>query len=225
MSTTPRLPPIKMPGAGKLGSGPITPRPPHGIGAVDAIGGEAFEVLMISDWGCRPGGESCDSDGAQQAVAKAMSDYVAAAAAAASGTAAAAVPATAAAKHRSTDSFSFILNMGDSFYDNGLHDRHDVAVAATTHQSVYGDLPGLSVPWKTVLGNHDYRGNMSLVIGRHIGALDLPAAYYDWYEDIGGGEHVHFIALDTNAVQSAIICKTDQQHGANRCRRRMKEAW
>ena len=33
---------------------------------------------------------------------------------------------------------------------------------------------------QSVLGNHDYRGDPSLSVGRHVGLLDFPAKYYDW---------------------------------------------
>lgn len=129
----------------------------------------AWEILLVSDWGCTPVSvKSCDSQRPQRAVATAMNEY-----------------ALQSPNRAARGSFSYIINMGDSFYDQGLQSTADVTKAIRSHKSVYGGLPGLAVPWRSVMGNHDYRGDASLVIGRHVGQLSYPARYYDWYEDLG----------------------------------------
>ena len=181
------------------------------LSGTGAPAASAFEVLMIGDWGCKPGSvKSCKSQGPQRSVAAAMSaQYL------------------RSANRGRGESFSFILNLGDSFYDGGLKDAADVASSVANHEDVYG-LPGLQVPWKTVLGNHDYRGDLSLVVGKHIGVLDTPATYYDWYQAVGGGENIHFIALDTNFIQSAVLCKKaaeDSQEDLEACRAAWRADW
>eukprot|EP01052_Picozoa_sp_SAG31_P035709 SAG31_NODE_4345_length_3329_cov_3.417957_2_plen_721_part_00 len=156
-----------------------------------ASSADAFEILLISDWGCNPRSlKSCSSQGAQRSVAHAMSHYY---------------------QRSSKDgpgSYSFILNMGDSFYDDGLRTSKDVENTVTSHEDVYS-LPGLMVPWKTVLGNHDYRGDLSFTVGKQLGVIDIPSTYYDWYQQLSADENIHFIALDTNFIQSAQLCKKD----------------
>ncbi|KAK8647524.1 hypothetical protein V6N13_121259 [Hibiscus sabdariffa] len=52
----------------------------------------------------------------------------------------------------------FIVSTGDNFYDNGLTSVHDPAFRESfTH--VY-TANSLQKPWYSVLGNHDYRGNV-----------------------------------------------------------------
>lgn len=148
-----------------------------------------FHFLVIGDWGCTPrSNESCISEGAQRSVAQAMSVHT--------------------QMSRSYDaSPAFLLNVGDSFYDNGVLSQAHLDYFRTRHRKVYG-LRGLAgLTWHSVLGNHYHRGNTSLIVPGQHGALRYPAYWYHWFEDLPGGHYVHFIAIDTNWVQSQSICR------------------
>ncbi|KAL3655078.1 Purple acid phosphatase 17 [Castilleja foliolosa] len=51
----------------------------------------------------------------------------------------------------------FVVSTGDNFYDDGLKDENDPAFAES-FTNIY-TAKSLQVPWFSVLGNHDYRGD------------------------------------------------------------------
>lgn len=56
----------------------------------------------------------------------------------------------------------FVVNVGDSFYEDGVSSVQDERFR-TTFEDVYAG-PALQVPWYTIGGNHDYRGNITAQI-------------------------------------------------------------
>ncbi|KAI3824358.1 hypothetical protein L1987_05816 [Smallanthus sonchifolius] len=52
----------------------------------------------------------------------------------------------------------FIVSTGDNFYDNGLVDEDDPAFYDSS-TNIYA-APSLQKQWYSILGNHDYRGNV-----------------------------------------------------------------
>jgi len=64
---------------------------------------------------------------------------------------------------------SFVLGLGDNFYPYGVIDTSD-PLFESVWRNVYLIYPSLRVPWKMVLGNHDYMG--------------IPKAEVDYHYDI-----------------------------------------
>jgi tartrate-resistant acid phosphatase type 5 len=54
---------------------------------------------------------------------------------------------------------SFVLGLGDSFYDTGIKSVDDTRFQ-TTFEDIYSS-PELQKRWYMVPGNHDYKGNVS----------------------------------------------------------------
>lgn len=92
----------------------------------------------------------------------------------------------------------FIVSVGDNFYDYGVSSDEDPQFR-TSFEEVYSD-PSLQVPWRVILGNHDYRGNCQAQIAysRKSGRWQMPARYYARTEGIPGGSAVDLIFIDTN---------------------------
>jgi acid phosphatase len=52
----------------------------------------------------------------------------------------------------------FVISVGDNFYEDGVTSVDDPAWQAS-FEKIY-DAPSLQVPWRVILGNHDYRGSV-----------------------------------------------------------------
>merc|ERR1712050_509678 len=77
--------------------------------------------------------------------------------------------------HASVAPVDFLINTGDSFYPFGLA-SHDDPQWNSTFESVYIDR-SLQVPWYGVLGNHDWRRNVSALVTSR-GRWRIPAMSY-----------------------------------------------
>ncbi|CAA7032547.1 unnamed protein product [Microthlaspi erraticum] len=64
----------------------------------------------------------------------------------------------------------FVISTGDNFYDNGLTGLHDPAFQ-DSFTSIY-TAQSLQKPWYSVLGNHDYRGDVRAQLSPMLRALD-----------------------------------------------------
>lgn len=95
----------------------------------------------------------------------------------------------------------FILSLGDNFYEAGVTSDTDPQWQ-TSFEDIY-DQPSLQRPWKVILGNHDYRGNVpaQLEYTKRSKRWDLPARYYTsthtQHEAMAGGE-LELFCLDTS---------------------------
>lgn len=94
---------------------------------------------------------------------------------------------------------AFVANVGDSFYPSGLRAVSDPQVQSSW-TAVYGGLAGLDgVPWRGVLGNHDYRGDVEAQVA--LTAVEelwhMPRRYY--FEEESGGD-VLLAFLDTTPL-------------------------
>lgn len=94
---------------------------------------------------------------------------------------------------------SFVANVGDSFYPRGLKSVKDAQVDSSW-RNVYSGEPGLSsLVWRSVLGNHDYRGDVAAQV--ELSAVEklwhMPAKYY-FQEEVGGSVLLAF--LDTTPL-------------------------
>ena len=55
---------------------------------------------------------------------------------------------------------SFVISVGDNFYDYGVKDESD-ALFDRSFRHVYTHPAQTQLPWYTIAGNHDYRGNLT----------------------------------------------------------------
>jgi acid phosphatase len=98
----------------------------------------------------------------------------------------------------------FTVSLGDNFYENGVSGLDDPQWQSS-FEEIY-TAPSLQSPWKIILGNHDYRGNVQaqLDYGQHSPRWQLPARYYkESYALPGGAADVFY--LDTSPFIKAYI--------------------
>jgi acid phosphatase len=95
----------------------------------------------------------------------------------------------------------FVISTGDNFYPKGLKSADDPQFQ-TTFEQIYDD-PALMIPWYVVLGNHDYRGNVTAQIGRASinNRWQMPSAYYKHSEVLKDGSVVEFFFIDSEALR------------------------
>jgi acid phosphatase len=92
----------------------------------------------------------------------------------------------------------FTISMGDNFYENGVDSVDDPQWQASFEQ-IY-TAPSLQSPWKIILGNHDYRGNVQaqLDYAKTSKRWQLPARYYMESVALPDGGKADFFYLDTS---------------------------
>ncbi|GMJ04521.1 purple acid phosphatase 3 [Hibiscus trionum] len=94
----------------------------------------------------------------------------------------------------------FIISTGDNFYDNGLTGVHDPAF----HES-FTDIytaPSLQKQWYTVLGNHDYRGNVEAQLSPILRKMDSRWLCLRSFILNAGPEMAEFFFVDTTPFVS-----------------------
>lgn len=96
----------------------------------------------------------------------------------------------------------FTLNVGDNFYENGVAGVDDPQWA-DSFERIY-DHPALFTPWHSILGNHDYRGNVAAQIA-YAGSARwrMPARYYARTEALPDGTRADFLHIDTSPFVQA----------------------
>ena len=92
----------------------------------------------------------------------------------------------------------YTVSVGDNFYENGV-----ISVSDPQWQSSFEDVytePALQTPWKVILGNHDYRGNVQaqLDYAKQSQRWQIPARYYAETLALPGGAVAAFYYLDTS---------------------------
>jgi acid phosphatase len=94
----------------------------------------------------------------------------------------------------------FIISVGDNFYENGVATVDDPQWQ-TSFEKVY-TAPSLQVPWRVILGNHDYHGNCEAQIAyaRTSPRWTMPARYYTRSEKIDADHTADFFYLDTTPM-------------------------
>ncbi len=106
---------------------------------------------------------------------------------------------------------SFVVAVGDNFYDSGVQTVHD-AQWKTSYEDVYV-APTLQTPWYVALGNHDYRGNpqAQLDYARTSPRWRMPARY--WRERVAGpgGQAVDLFILDTSPLVVRYATSLDKE--------------
>ncbi|HUM08985.1 MAG TPA: tartrate-resistant acid phosphatase type 5 family protein [Acidocella sp.] len=93
---------------------------------------------------------------------------------------------------------SFTVSVGDNFYENGVTSTDDPQWDSSFEQ-IY-TAQSLQTPWKVILGNHDYRGNVQaqLDYSARSHRWQLPARYYTETAALPDGAKAAFYYLDTS---------------------------
>jgi len=92
----------------------------------------------------------------------------------------------------------FTISIGDNFYENGVESVDDPQWQSS-FEEVY-TAPSLFTPWKVILGNHDYRGNVQAQLDySHMSPRwRLPARYYADTQTLPDGAKADFFYVDTS---------------------------
>jgi acid phosphatase len=104
----------------------------------------------------------------------------------------------------------FIVSLGDNFYENGV-DSVDDPQWQDSFEQIYV-APALQKPWKIMLGNHDYRGNVQAQIdySQHSPRWQLPARYYQETVALPDGGTADLFYVDTSPfIRQYIGSRTD----------------
>ncbi|KAK9691804.1 hypothetical protein RND81_09G221100 [Saponaria officinalis] len=100
----------------------------------------------------------------------------------------------------------FIISTGDNFYDDGLTGVNDTAFTES-FSNIY-TAPSLQKQWYTVLGNHDYRGDVLAQMDPVLRKLDCRWLCLRSY--IVNADIVDFFFVDTTPFVNKYY--TDQKH-------------
>jgi acid phosphatase len=92
----------------------------------------------------------------------------------------------------------YTVSLGDNFYENGVAGVDDPQWQSSFEKIYTAD--SLQTPWKIILGNHDYRGNVQaqLDYGKTSPRWRLPARYYQESVTLPDGGKADFFYLDTS---------------------------
>lgn len=104
----------------------------------------------------------------------------------------------------------FIMSLGDNFYPKGVRSVRD-----KKFRTVWGEtflrFPSLRVPWRVILGNHDYMGNPEAQVdyttsSRNRGMLwQMPSRNYCFSIPLSDDDgEVAFFGIDTNGAQGHV---------------------
>jgi tartrate-resistant acid phosphatase type 5 len=104
------------------------------------------------------------------------------------------------ANKASSDSISFVLVLGDNFYESGVQSVNDEQWQSA-FETMY-DQPSLNVPFYAILGNHDYRTNPQAQVDYTTVSKrwKMPDRYYSFVQPIDDSTSVEFFCLDTNPL-------------------------
>lgn len=108
--------------------------------------------------------------------------------------------AVSMAKKAAEDSISFVLDLGDNFYESGVSSVNDEQWR-TAFEEMY-DQQSLKVPFYAVLGNHDYRTNPQAQVDYTAISTRwrMPDRYYTEVKNIDDSTQVEIFCLDTNPL-------------------------
>jgi tartrate-resistant acid phosphatase type 5 len=97
-------------------------------------------------------------------------------------------------------SASFVISVGDNFYENGVASTDDPHWQ-TSFLNVY-KADSLQVPWHVIMGNHDYHGNpeAQLEYAKTSARWKMPARYYTQSRSLDSSTSVDFFFLDTTPM-------------------------
>jgi len=95
----------------------------------------------------------------------------------------------------------FILNLGDSFYNDGVTSTTD-PLWDSLFEEVY-DSEILNMPFYSILGNHDYRGNINAqinYISPNNDRWQMPSRYYSITKKLPDNTEIEFMFLDSERL-------------------------
>ncbi|MBF9019006.1 MULTISPECIES: metallophosphoesterase [unclassified Oceanispirochaeta] len=124
-------------------------------------------------------GDAGTGDDGQRLTASAMSDYV----------------------QNPVNQIEFIINLGDSFYSVGVESVTDPQWYST-FESIY-DPDILSMPFYSILGNHDYQGNIGAqleYVSPNNDRWQMPSFFYKQSRTLPDGTKADFLFLDTESI-------------------------
>ncbi|OYV25947.1 MAG: acid phosphatase [Acidocella sp. 20-63-7] len=92
----------------------------------------------------------------------------------------------------------FTVSVGDNFYESGVSSVED-AQWNSSFERIY-TAASLQSPWKVILGNHDYRGNVQAQLDYSTKShrWQMPARYFNEVQALPGGGSAEFFYLDTS---------------------------
>jgi acid phosphatase len=104
----------------------------------------------------------------------------------------------------------FVVSLGDNFYEDGVTGLDD-PYWRTSFEDIYA-ADSLQTPWRVILGNHDYRGNVQAQLDytNTSNRWRLPKRYYSVAETLPDGGKAEFFYLDTSPfIRYYLGTKTD----------------
>jgi tartrate-resistant acid phosphatase type 5 len=108
--------------------------------------------------------------------------------------------AVSMAKKAESDSISFVLVLGDNFYESGVASVNDEQWESA-FEHMY-DQPSLNVPFYAILGNHDYRTNPEAQVEytNVSKRWKMPQRYFTFVRAIDDTTTSEYFCLDTNPL-------------------------
>jgi acid phosphatase len=106
-----------------------------------------------------------------------------------------------------SNDIEFIINLGDSFYDNGVSSTSD-PLWNSYFEDVYSPMVG-NLPFYSILGNHDYRGSIDAQLEYEganyvldVSGWQMPARYYSFIKTLPDAEltTIEFFFIDTESL-------------------------
>ncbi len=108
--------------------------------------------------------------------------------------------AASMAKKADVDPVSFVLVLGDNFYESGVQSVHDEQWKTAFEDVFY--QPSMKIPFYAVLGNHDYRTNPQAQVDYTMVSTrwKMPDRYYSFQRAIDDSTFLDVFCLDTNPL-------------------------
>jgi predicted phosphodiesterase len=108
----------------------------------------------------------------------------------------------------------FILSLGDNFYPKGVQSVND-PIFQKTWSDIFLIYPTLRVPWRVILGNHDYKGNPYAEVEFTYSNKNPDWLWYmpDFNYVINDeyyGKKMDFFVVDTNGAQFSLLKRNPQ---------------
>lgn len=121
------------------------------------------------------------------------------------------------------DSISFVLSLGDNFYEFGVRSVDDPQWQ-DKFERMYAS-PSLNVPFYAVLGNHDYRQNPQAQVeySRKTTRWNMPDRFYTFIRQFDASTSAQFFCLDTQPM--AYLSSNDLSTGKDSAKYMLQLRW
>ncbi len=126
-------------------------------------------------------------------------------------------------KKAARDPVSFVVLLGDNFYESGVSSVTDKQWM-TKFDSVY-TAPSLQIPFYAVLGNHDHKGNPEAQVDytKHSPRWRMPSRYYTFVQNVDDSTDIQFFCIDTHPL--AYLSPSDIAKGRDSATYRPQLRW